>query len=122
MALPTSRHTLALSALCSLALAAGFACSGLGCSGEEPVQGAVLDTPTPTSTQSGAAGRPAVDVCAGDARVEPGCPCPTPDAWIACGKVEQESGGYAFCADGFKLCVDGKWTPCEGKRIAVVPQ
>jgi hypothetical protein len=113
----TMQNSLFISALVTLVFVGTLACSE-----EEPVKSAVLDG-DPSGGSAGAStggnGATAPDPCAGDAKVNPGCPCPSPDAWIACGKVEQTSDGYAFCSDGFKLCVDGVWTKCEGKRIAI---
>ncbi|HXX68652.1 MAG TPA: hypothetical protein VEK07_15800 [Polyangiaceae bacterium] len=41
-----------------------------------------------------------------------GCPCTTPGATAACGKVVQEYENYTTCAEGQSTCSDGVWGPC----------
>jgi hypothetical protein len=46
-----------------------------------------------------------------------GCACADAGASIACGQVEQSSGGYVTCSEGTRTCDNGTWSDCVGTRI-----
>ncbi len=50
-----------------------------------------------------------------------GCACATDDEVIDCGSVARHSGGYTACSMGHRTCEAGKWSACEGDKIAMLP-
>jgi hypothetical protein len=98
-----------------LFLGAVVAILGLACGGDDSMQAPYASDEVVEVPQRDAATPTSGNPCAHPAE---GCPCILEDGEAECGLVIRVSDGYVSCSKGRRLCRYGKWSACEGDRIA----